>query len=182
MQSLLPLPSAASSFGKLHAPNILSEPSEENIFTSQRCYTEPKIFHAHTLTITIGYLIFDFVLCAFVVKDFTALGYQTYFHHIGAITSFLLVLFLDNHGAYLITAIGNQFTEISTPFMHFRQMLFIHKDLPNHAKIETVNIVLFLISFLFGRFIFQIRLSYTLIKWLTIEYSTNVSNSNPKSL
>ena len=122
------------------------------------------------------------MLCAFVVKDFTALGYQTYFHHIGAITSFLLVLFLDNHGAYLITALGNQFTEISTPFMHFRQMQIIHKDLPNHGKIDIVNNVLFLISFLFGRFIFQIRLSYTLIKWLTIEYSTNVSYSIPKSL
>ena len=132
------------------------------------------MYHAHTLTITIGYLIFDTVLCAFFVKDFSPLGYQTYFHHLAATSSFLLVLFLDVHGAYLITALGNQFTEISTPFMHFRQFLFIHKDIPSHSKIEVVNGVLFLFSFLFGRFIFQIRLAYAFFKWLAIEYSTNV--------
>ena len=52
-------------------------------------------------------------------------------------------------------------------------MLFIHKDLPNHGKIEIVNNVLFLLSFLFGRFIFQIRLSYVLIQTLILfKYAT----------
>jgi len=112
------------------------------------------MFHAHTLTITIGYLMFDFVLCAFVIKDFTPLGYQTYFHHLGASATFILALLLDNHGAYIITAMSNQFTEISTPFMHIRQMLFIHKDVPGHGKIELINVILFLLTFLFGRFLF----------------------------
>ena len=106
---------------------------------------------------------YDYVLCAIVVKDFTPFGYQTYFHHTAAISSFLFVLVLDNHGAYVITAIGNQFTEISTSFMNIRQMLFIHKDLPNYGNIEFANNVLFMLSFVYGRFIFQICLSYALI-------------------
>lgn len=33
-----------------------------NIFNSQACLGNPSMFHAYTVTITIGYLTFDFLL------------------------------------------------------------------------------------------------------------------------
>jgi hypothetical protein len=57
-------------------------------------------------------------------------------------------------GGYLTTAVANQHTEVSTPFLHMRQFLFLHTSVPFHGAIKIVNSVLFFITFLFGRFIF----------------------------
>ena len=56
---------------------------------------------------------------------------------------------------------ANQFTEISAPFMHIRQLLYIHKDIAYHSIIENVNVVFFFLTFLIGRFLFQLHLIYS---------------------
>ena len=63
-------------------------------------------------------------------------------------------------------AVGNQHTEISAPFMHLRQLLYIHTKIPFHNTIDLVNGLLFFITFLFGRFIFQLRLAYHFFLYL----------------
>jgi hypothetical protein len=131
-----------------------SDDSTKSIFTSEKCFTDPKLYHAHCITITIGYLVFDFLLTAVFVKDYTTFGMQTYFHHFAATIGFFMSLILNTHGAFILTCMGNQFTEISTPFMHIRQMLYIHKGIPYHGKIEIINIIMFLLTFLIGRMIF----------------------------
>jgi TLC domain len=59
---------------------------------------------------------------------------------------------------------GNQHTEISTPFLHFRQFLFMHTTIPFYGLLKTINSVFFFFSFFFGRYVFQLRLTYV---WFT---------------
>jgi hypothetical protein len=65
-----------------------------------------------------------------------------------------------------MTAMGNQHTEVSAPFMHIRQLLYIHTKIPFHSMVDMINGIVFLLSFLFGRFVFQLRLSYLLFDYL----------------
>jgi hypothetical protein len=51
--------------------------------------------------------------------------------------------------------------------MHIRQLLYIHTKIPFHSALDLVNGVLFFIFFLFGRFIFQLRLAYHFYLYLT---------------
>lgn len=92
-----------------------------NIFTSRQCLLTPKLFHAVAAIITIGYLTFDFVM-TILIHENTTLIYQTYAHHIAGAVSFYSALVLRPNlpTAFVIGAVANQFTEISTPFMNFR--------------------------------------------------------------
>lgn len=97
---------------------------------------------------------------------------QTYAHHVTAIVTFTMALLLNNQGGYLTAAMGNQHTEISTPFLHARQFLFIHTTIPFHSFLKVLNSVFFFFFFLFGRFIFQLRLTWVFFSWLLVEYQT----------
>lgn len=138
----------------------MCDDTSKTIFTSMQCLNTPKIYHAYTTQITTGYLTFDFILSVCVLKDFSSLGMQTLFHHVTAGGGFFLASIIDHQSAYLILCLANQHTEISAPFMHLRQLLYIHKDIAYHSIIENVNIFFFFTTFLFGRFIFQLRLAY----------------------
>ena len=52
---------------------ICDDPTK-TILSSPQCFTTPKMYHAYTVAITTGYLAFDFILSAFVLKDFSSLG------------------------------------------------------------------------------------------------------------
>ena len=107
-----------------------------------------------------GYLTFDFILSALILQDFTSLGLQTIFHHVTAASGFFLAMIMNVPGPYLMLAVGNQHTEISAPFMHIRQLLYIHTKIPFHSMVDSINGILFAVFFLFGRFIFQLRLAF----------------------
>ena len=98
----------------------MCDDTSKTIFTSMECFSTPKMYHAYTIAITTGYLAFDFILSACVLKDFTSLGLQTLFHHITSGTGFFLASIVDHQSAFLILCMANQHTEISAPFMHLR--------------------------------------------------------------
>lgn len=85
-----------------------------------------------------------------------------------------MCLLLNPQGSYLMAAVGNQHTEVSTPFMHIRQFLFMHPSVPGHKQLTMVNSIMFLVSFFFGRFVFQLRLAYEFFKSLGHQYTTRV--------
>ena len=99
---------------------------------------------------------------------------QQYFHHLIAISTFMMSLLVNTPqgGGYLTTAVANQHTEVSTPFMHARQFLYLHPTLPFNSALKLVNSILFFLTYFFGRFIFQVRLAYEFFKWLSTEYTT----------
>ena len=69
MQLLLQLPLLldASLYGMTNVYQIFSDNPQETIFDSQQCMGSPKMFHAYTVTITVGYLLYDLFLSLFVV-------------------------------------------------------------------------------------------------------------------
>lgn len=97
---------------------------------------------------------------------------QSYAHHIVAIVTFSMALLLNNQGGYLTAAVANQHTEISTPFLHARQFLFIHTSIPFHGFLKALNGAVFFIIFLFGRFVFQLRLTWVFFSWLATDVQT----------
>jgi hypothetical protein len=68
---------------------------------------QPKMFHSYSSAITVGYLTFDLVLSVFILKDFTALGLQTLFHHLTAASGFFFAMIVNTPGGYLMLAVGN---------------------------------------------------------------------------
>jgi hypothetical protein len=79
-----------------------------------------------------------------------------YLHHITAISSFYAALIV-NKG---VVALPNIFTEISTPFMHYRQFLFIHKK--SDSFLMVINSIFFFCSFTFLRVVIQIYFIYAI--------------------
>ena len=90
---------------------------------------------------------------------------QHYAHHVIAISTFTMSLLVTG-GGYLSTAVANQHTEVSTPFMHARQIIFLYPDVPCIGPLKAINSVLFFLAFLFGRFVFQLRLAKDFFTWL----------------
>lgn len=128
------------------------EPSK-NILTSRKCLTTPRVYHLLSAVVTIGYLSFDLVMTLAFNHESNKLTYQTYLHHVAGITAFSTALILRVQGSpYLMGAIANQFTEISTPFMNLRQLLYTHKL--ENSLLATVNKLLFAFSFLGLRLVF----------------------------
>jgi len=90
---------------------------------------------------------------------------QHYAHHVIAISTFTMSLLVPG-GGYLSTAVANQHTEVSTPFMHARQIFFLYPQTPCIDPLKVINSVLFFLAFLFGRFVFQLRLAKDFFTWL----------------
>jgi hypothetical protein len=65
------------------------------------------MFHSYSSALTVGYLTFDFILSAFILRDFTSLGLQTIFHHLTAASGFFLAMIVNTPGGYLMLAVGN---------------------------------------------------------------------------
>lgn len=151
----------------------LCDNPQASIFTDMQCLLTPKLYHVISASITIGYLTFDFLATFLFNHENNALTYQTYAHHVAGIVSFYSALVLrPSSSAFIIGTVANQFTEISTPFMNFRQLLFTHKL--NDSKIGTVNTILFALTFLFGRLLYQIYFTYISLPWLIEEHQLHV--------
>lgn len=95
----------------------------------------------------------------------------TYLHHILGITGFLASL-LTKHDFFLVGAVGTQIVEISTPFMHYRQFLFIHKK--DDSIIQTINSGLFFLTFLISRIFYQFYLIVLSFEWYNVRNLENV--------
>jgi hypothetical protein len=150
---------------------------DTNFFSSDYCRLTPKVYHVLAAILTIGYLLQDLIMVTLFTHENTTLIYQTYAHHYAGIIAFYFALVLRPVGSpVLLGAIANQFTEISTPFMNFRQLLFKHNL--NESKIGTVNSILFAMSFFFGRLLFQAYFFYCSIPWLYNEWATKVHSGD----
>ncbi len=66
-------------------------------------------------------------------------------------------------------AIANQFTEVSTPFMNLRQLLYVHHM--NESKVARINTILFAVTFYIGRLAFQAAFLYKSLPWLLSQWS-----------
>ena len=55
----------------------------------------PKNFHQISALVTIGYLTYDLLVLLFLIRDHSALTYQTYIHHFFAIAAFYIALIMD---------------------------------------------------------------------------------------
>ena len=69
-------------------------------------------------------------------------------------------------------AIANQFTEISTPFMNLRQLMFYHKL--NESKCAKVNNLIFAAVFTVFRLMFQMTFLLYCLPWLISELLNKV--------
>lgn len=56
--------------------------------------------------------------------------------------------------------------------MNLRQLLYTHKL--NNSKLAVVNQVIFFLTFLFGRLVFQAYFAYICLPWLVKEYYSHV--------
>ena len=122
---------------------------------------------------TIGYLSFDFVMTFLFNHENNSLTYQTYFHHIAAILSFYCALVLKpNTSPLIICAITAQLTEVSTPFMNLRQLLYIHKL--GDSVLALINGLLFALTFIFGRMAVQASFIWVVASWVQNEWRTRV--------
>ena len=139
-------------FIAFHA-SFFSCDSNLTIFQDDLCRLEPKNYHALSALLTIGYLLFDLLATSLFNHQSNLLTYQTYAHHIAGITAFYFSLIVKPFGSpYLMGALANQFTEISTPFMNIRQLLYVHSM--NDSVIATLNTVMFAVTFFIGRLLF----------------------------
>eukprot|EP00347_Sterkiella_histriomuscorum_P001061 403373482 len=141
---------------------------DSHMLNDQDCLRNPKNFHQFSALVTIGYLVFDFFVCAILIRDNTSLQYQTYAHHIIGASAFYMALVMENN-VPLSAAIINQFTEISTPFLNLRQIFFTHKMKESLAF--KINTILFFLTFSFGRVCVQIIGSYQCLPWIIEQYN-----------
>lgn len=97
----------------------LCEDPTTTVFSSVQCINKPRRLVYHSVQLSLGFFFYDFLLCFVIMRDFSALGFQMLCHHIVAIISFSYVLLVKpQFTMYIVTM--NQFTEISTPFLHLR--------------------------------------------------------------
>ena len=68
---------------------------EHSVFNDYQCLVSPKNYHQSAALVTIGYLSYDMCLLLFFVRDYSALSYQTYIHHIFAISAFYIALIVE---------------------------------------------------------------------------------------
>ncbi|CDW75432.1 transmembrane protein 136-like [Stylonychia lemnae] len=118
--------------------------SEEGSFVwNDNCLMKPSKFHSYAMVVTSSYLVYDLIVCLFLIRDNSGLMYQTYIHH----------------GLGLIGGVGSVYTgycnvpiKISTPFLNMRQMLLTQKQ--GDTIWYTVNSILFALSFFLFRILF----------------------------
>lgn len=146
---------------------------DESFFTSHECRHHPRVYHVLASIVTVGYLLQDLIVIALFRHATSAIQLQTYAHHVAAIAGFYTALVLRPQGSpFLLAAIANQFTEISTPFMNIRQLMFYHKL--SESKFARINNIVFGFVFLVFRLVFQIIFFSLFLPWLFSEMMTNV--------
>lgn len=146
---------------------------KSSIFTDSHCRNSPKLIHVLSCIFTIGYLSFDFLMTLLFNHENHSLTFQTYAHHVAGILSFYAALVLRPHSSpFLMGAVANQFTEISTPFMNLRQLFFTHKL--NDSPVALVNNLLFSVTFIFGRMVFQLCFICVIPSWILNEWRAHV--------
>ncbi|CDW83784.1 UNKNOWN [Stylonychia lemnae] len=133
-----------------------------NLFNDQECIRNPKNYHQFAAMITISYLVFDFSLQLFLIRDYSTLSIQTYIHHIFGTLGFYLAL-IENTVS-LTAAIFNQATEISTGFLNLRQLFFFHKM--KETVYFRINSYIFAATFILGRMPIQLICTYNVFPWI----------------
>ena len=123
----------------------------KTVFNNDECMSTVRYIHVWALLHTCGYFIVDFFFIYFVVGGNTPLDYQTYAHHIFAVTTYYQTLyfmdFMCVFGCLLL------FIEISNPFTCMRWLLFTHGM--HETKWYAINAICMFLTFLFGRVIYQ---------------------------
>lgn len=93
----------------------------------------------------------EFVWLFFVLKGTTSLDYQTYAHHIVAMTTFYQTLYFMDF--CVVFGVMLLFTEISTIFVNIRWYQFTHGY--SESIWYAINALAAFIMFFFGRIVFQ---------------------------
>ena len=139
----------------------------KTVFNSDECMNTPRYIHVWALIHTCGYFLLDFFFLYFVTQGRTALDYQTYAHHLVAVTTFYQTLYFMDF--MIVFGVMLLFIEISTPFLSLRWLLFTHNM--QHTKFYAVNALAMFFTFLGGRLIFQFYIVfYYGIDWVYREY------------
>lgn len=140
----------------------------KTVFNNDECMNTVRYVHIWALIHSCGYFLTDFFFLAFVIQGRSTLDYQTYAHHLVAVTTYYQTLyfmdFMCVFGCMLL------FIEISTPFVSARWLLFTHGM--SESPLYALNALLTFITFLFGRIVYQF---YIVIfygaAWVYAEYS-----------
>ena len=130
----------------------------ETVFDNDQCFSTPRYIHIWSLLNTVAYFMQDLFFLIFVIGDTTTMGYQTYAHHAIAILTFYETAFYLDwmmiFGCLLL------FVEISTIFLSLRTLMFNHGY--DKTMFYNVNSLLLFFSFLFGRVIYQVVITFML--------------------
>ena len=130
----------------------------ETVFDSDKCFSTPRYIHIWSLLNTVAYFMQDLFFLIFVIGDTSAFAFQTYAHHAIAILTFYETAFYLDwmmiFGCLLL------FVEISTIFLSLRTLMFNH----GYDKIMFYNLnsILLFFTFLFGRVIYQVAITFML--------------------
>mmetsp|Transcript_2369 Transcript_2369/g.1701 ORF Transcript_2369/g.1701 Transcript_2369/m.1701 type:complete len:154 (-) Transcript_2369:393-854(-) len=61
-----------------------------------KCFDKPTSIHFKLVSFSLGYFWYDFIICVFKIRDYSALGLQTIIHHFMAIVSSSVCLYNNN--------------------------------------------------------------------------------------
>ena len=89
-------------------------------------------------------------------------------------TAYYIALISPFKGA-ISMSVGITLVEISTPFMHYRQYLFIHGK--GDGILQVINSVFFFSTFLVGRILFFTYFSYKTANTFYIDTFQSVTNN-----
>ena len=120
------------------------------VFNNDACMDTTRYIHIWALLHTCGYFLVDFIFLYFVVKGNTTLDYQTYAHHLVAVTTFYQTLYF----MHFMTVFGVMllFIEISTPFLCARWFMFTHGM--TDSIWYPVNALCLIITFFLARIVY----------------------------
>ena len=130
----------------------------KNVFNDGQCFNTVRYVHIWSLLNTCAYFMQDLFFLIFVIGDTSTMGYQTYAHHAVAILTFYeTAYFMD---WMMIFGCMLLFVEISTIFLSLRTLMFYHGY--DKTMFYNINALLTFITFLFGRVIYQIFITFYL--------------------
>jgi len=170
---------ASCILGTVHAIAIMGicflaiyscEEQGQTFANNETCFTTPNIWNYRVLTFFCAYCTVDLFNAAVIQRDFSSGTAQTYFHHILGIVGCIFGIYFG--GFLTVTSSVSAITEMSTPFVNFRYMLY---DLEiRTGSLYLVNGTLMTLSFFIFRVVFQ--------TWLVVyKLWPHVYDNNPNN-
>ena len=120
------------------------------------CLRNGNVYEVLTLIFFAAYLVFDILVCAVLMRDFSPNMMQNYFHHLLGFFGVAGGVLCGSYVAVLASA--TTVLEVSTPFVNLRYLLWVHKK--SDSMIYILNGLSLTLWF------FVLRVVY--IWWITI--------------